>query len=161
MGEKTGWTYIRVPAPLAQQLMPGNKKSFRVKGKLDNHRIKGLALIPMGEGDFILALKAELRKTLGKQKGATLMVAFEVDKEDIKPPAALLECLEDEPAALKYFNALPRSHQNYFGNWIKTAKTEATKTKRIAMVVNAMIKKQDFASMLKDGREDRQKLMGG
>jgi hypothetical protein len=34
-GEKTGWTYIQVPLAMAQQLKPGNKKVFRVKGKLD------------------------------------------------------------------------------------------------------------------------------
>jgi hypothetical protein len=33
-GEKTGWTYIEVPAAMAEQLVPGNRKSFRVKGKL-------------------------------------------------------------------------------------------------------------------------------
>jgi hypothetical protein len=27
-GEKTGWTYIEVPANLASQLVPGNKKGF-------------------------------------------------------------------------------------------------------------------------------------
>jgi hypothetical protein len=31
-GEKTGWTYIEIPADLAQKLKPGNKKIFRVKG---------------------------------------------------------------------------------------------------------------------------------
>ena len=30
-GEKTGWTYIIIPSEMAQQLYPGNKKSFRVK----------------------------------------------------------------------------------------------------------------------------------
>lgn len=30
-GEKTGWTYIEIPVDIAQQLKPGNKKSFRVK----------------------------------------------------------------------------------------------------------------------------------
>src|ERR1700760_1419733 len=62
MGEKTGWSYIKVPAKIAQQLKPDNKKSFRVKGKLDDHPIGGMALIPMGGGGFILALKAAIRK---------------------------------------------------------------------------------------------------
>lgn len=35
MGEKTGWTYIEVPADIAGQIMPGQRKSFRVKGRLD------------------------------------------------------------------------------------------------------------------------------
>jgi hypothetical protein len=48
-GEKTGWSYIEVPAELAQQLMPGNKKAFRVKGKLDDYTYEGISLVPMGE----------------------------------------------------------------------------------------------------------------
>ena len=69
MGEKTGWTYIHIPAPLAQELFPGNKKSFRVKGKLDHWAFEQLALIPMGEGDFILALNTQIRKQIKKNKG--------------------------------------------------------------------------------------------
>ena len=65
-GEKTGWTYIEVPAKIAQQIYPNTKKSFRVKGKLDALEISGMALIPMGEGDFILALKADVRKKIRK-----------------------------------------------------------------------------------------------
>src|ERR1700734_1203906 len=86
MGEKTGWSYIKVPAALAQQLKPDNKRSFRVKGKLDMHVIGGMALIPMGEGDFILALNAAVRKAIRKQKGATLDVQLEVDGKAIAPP---------------------------------------------------------------------------
>src|ERR1700739_1202880 len=96
MGEKTGWTYIRIPAALAQQLTP-DKKSFRVKGRLDDHPIQKMALIPMGEGDFIMALNAGIRKAIRKQQGATLRVELEVDKAVIQPPKALLECLTDEP----------------------------------------------------------------
>ena len=39
LGEKTGWTYISISIDIAQKLMPGNKKSFRVKGKLDEFKI--------------------------------------------------------------------------------------------------------------------------
>lgn len=31
-GEKTGWTYIEIPADIAKKLKPGFKQSFRVKG---------------------------------------------------------------------------------------------------------------------------------
>ena len=64
-GEKSGWTYIIIPSEMAQQLYPQNKKSFRVKGKLDAYAIEGVALIPMGEGDFIMALNAGMRKSIG------------------------------------------------------------------------------------------------
>ena len=71
-GEKTGWTYLEIPADIAQQLVPGNKKSFRVKGKLDNHSIKGVALLPMGGGTFIMPLNSAMRKGIGKRQGAQL-----------------------------------------------------------------------------------------
>ena len=32
-GEKTGWTYIDIPEKIAQQLIPGNKKAFRIVAK--------------------------------------------------------------------------------------------------------------------------------
>jgi hypothetical protein len=155
MGEKTGWTYIRIPAVLSQQLMPGNKKSFRVKGRLDDHPIRRMALLPMGEGDFILALNLAVRKAIGKQKGASLRVELEVDKMVIAPPRDLLDCLADEPPALDYFRSLPLSHQNYFGNWIKAAKTVGTRARRISCVVTAMVKHQNFGEMLRARADDK------
>src|ERR1700753_1198173 len=138
MGEKTGWTYIKVPAKLALQLKPDNKRSFRVKGRLDAHPISGMAMIPFGGGDFIMALKAEIRKAIRKQKGDALQVELEIDAKAIVVPKDLLECLADEPQAMTYFKSLPKSHQNYFGNWVKSAKTEGTRTKRIVRGVDAM-----------------------
>ncbi len=85
-GEKTGWTYIEVPADIAGKLMPGNKKSFRVKGKLDNHPVKQVALLPMGNGSFIMALNAAMRKSIGKRKGAMLKVQLEKDESALKTP---------------------------------------------------------------------------
>jgi len=156
MGEKTGWSYIRIPAALAEKLMPGVRKSFRVKGRLDQHVIEKVALLPMGEGDFIMPLKANVRKTLRKRKGDSLRVELEVDKAVIKPPKDLMECLADEPEALAYFKTLPKSHQNYFGNWVREAKTEGTRTKRLASVVMAMMRRQNFGEMLRARAEDRE-----
>jgi hypothetical protein len=153
MGEKTGWTYIRIPAAVAQKLSP-DKKSFRVKGRLDDHPIQKMALIPMGEGDFIMALNAGVRKTIRKQQGASLRVELEVDKAIIQPPKALLDCLADEPAALAWFKGLPKSHQNYFGNWVRAAKIESTRTRRIVCVVTAMVRHLTFAEMLRARTDD-------
>ncbi|MEI9933350.1 MAG: DUF1905 domain-containing protein [Ferruginibacter sp.] len=67
-GEKTGWSYILVKKEIAEKLKPGNKKSFRVKGKLDEYSIKGIALVPMGEGNFIMAINATMRKAMVNKK---------------------------------------------------------------------------------------------
>jgi uncharacterized protein YdeI (YjbR/CyaY-like superfamily) len=68
--------------------------------------------------------------------------------------------LQDEPAAKHYFQSLPKSHQHYFSKWIESAKTEPTKTKRIAMAVNAMSKKMDFGQMLRSAKEDNRLFKG-
>lgn len=154
-GEKTGWSYIRIPAAMALQLKPNNKKSFRVKGRLDDHPIKKIALIPMGEGDFIMALNATLRKAIRKQKGASLKVQLEIDTAEIKPPADLMDCLADEPSALAFFRTIAKSHQNYFGNWVNSAKTDATRAKRIAQAVNAMARSRDFGQMIRALKEEK------
>ena len=148
-GEKTGWTYIDIPAAVAEKLQPGSKKGFRVKGKLDNYNFSMIALLPMGGGDFIMTLNAAIRKGIKKQKGATVQVKMEVDTNEIKPPEELMECLQDEPEALAYFNSLTKGHQNYFTNWINSAKTDPTKAKRIAAAINALNKNWDFGQMLR------------
>jgi hypothetical protein len=148
-GEKTGWTYIEIPAAIAQKLNPNNKKGFRVKGRLDEYEFSMIALLPMGGGDFIMALNAAMRKAIKKQKGAVVKVKMDVDTNEIKPPEELIECLHDEPEAFDYFNSLPKGHQNYFTNWINSAKTDPTKAKRIAATLNALNKKWDFGQMIR------------
>ena len=153
-GEKTGWTYITIPAEIALQLLPDNKKSFRVKGKLDEHVIRGVALLPMGEGAFIMALNAALRKEIGKKKGHLLEVQLELDRAPYQVNKTLMDCLKDEPKALDHFESLPTAHKNYFSKWIESAKTTPTSTKRITMTVNAMLKKMTFPEMLHSAKAD-------
>jgi hypothetical protein len=159
-GEKTGWTHIIIPADIAQQLIPDNKKSFRVKGFLDQYRIEGVALLPMGGGDFVMALNSKMRKGIKKKKGAMLNVKLQVDTKPIEPPADFIACLKDEPKAFEFFYSLPKGHRNYFGKWIETAKTEQTKTKRIAQAVTALSKKFGFSEMMRSLKEERQDLPG-
>ncbi|MFT4018006.1 MAG: YdeI/OmpD-associated family protein [Agriterribacter sp.] len=153
-GDKTGWTYIEVPADIAEKLNPGNKKAFRVKGKLDSYAIQGVGLIPMGGGKYLLAVNAAMRKGIKKNKGAMVKVQLAVDKpyELLKE---LLDCLADEPPALAFFQSLPQAHQNYFSKWIESAKTEATRAKRIAMTVSATAKKWGYPEMIRAAKKEK------
>jgi len=154
-GEKTGWSYIEVSADLACQLLPNNKRSFRVKGMLDGFAFEGLALIPMGEGNFILPLKADIRKAIHKNAGAMLHVKMEYDKDfKIDIPDDLQECFDFEPEAVDFFYSLPKSHRNYFIKWITDAKTSETRAKRIVNTVNAMLRKWPYNVMLREMRKD-------
>ncbi len=154
-GEKTGWTYIAVPRKIAQQLKPGNKRSFRVKGNIDEYAIKTVALLPMGGGDFIMAVNATMRKVLMKRKGDKVKLALKVDETLLKISPALLACMEDDPEAFTYFNRLPGSHQQYYSKWIESAKTDATKTKRITSCINAFSRKMSFPEMIREQQKNK------
>ena len=154
-GEKTGWSYIEIPADIAQQMKPGNKKSFRVRGMLDALPVRGMALMPMGEGNFIMALKAEIRKGIHKNAGAVLHVKLEEDVDfKVEIPADLQECFDFEPDAFEFFNTLAKSHRDYFVKWIDSAKTSETRAKRIVNTINAMLRKWTYNVMLREMRKE-------
>lgn len=152
-GEKTGWTYLTVPSKTAEKLKSGFKRSFRVKGQLDDHNIEYVALIPMGGGDFILPVNAVMRKALRKQYPASVEVILELDESEMKLCDDLLQCLNDEPAAKKQFQSLARSHQHYYSKWIESSKTEQTRAKRIALAVNTLARKMNYAEMLQSQKK--------
>ncbi len=148
-GEKTGWSYIEIPEAIAIKLKPGSKKSFRVKGKLDNYKIEKTSTLPMGGGNFIIPINATIRKALGKRKGAVIKAVLEADDRPILINKEFMQCLFDEPAAIEFFNSLPGSHRNYFSKWIESGKKEETKINRIARAVSALSHKLGYSEMLK------------
>ena len=148
-GEKTGWSYIEISKRQAEQLNPNARVSFRVKGHLDSHPIQQAALIPMGEGRFILPLNGSLRKAIGKKAGDRLQVKMELDERPLTPSADFIKCLKDDPNAFDFFKTLPKSHQNYFSKWIESARTFSTKARRITMAVIALSSKQGYGEMVR------------
>ena len=159
-GEKTGWSYLEIPAAMAEKISPGSRKSFRVKGTIDKVQVEAMALVPIGAGDFILPLKKELRKALKKEKGASIVASLEKDDnpDPFPPPADFKECLEDEPEAKRTFYKLSRSHQHYFIKWIESAKTDVTRIKRISITVNALSYGMQYSEMIRAEKKKQQIL---
>lgn len=155
-GEKTGWTYITIPATLANKLKPKTLTSFRVKGRIDNYAIRQVALLPMGEGDFIMPINATMRKGIKKSEGAPIKLMLELDKSEFVFSDDFLACLEDEPKALEYFKTLAPSHQKYFSKWIDSAKTIETKTKRITQGIQGLAMKMDYGAMIRYFKSKKQ-----
>lgn len=154
-GEKTGWHFVEISATQAKKLkdgktsMPSGRRAFRVKGTIDALAIQKTALIPMGNGDFILPLNATLRKAIGKKHGDKITLNLELDERKLILSPDLLSCLKEDPAALKFFKSLPPSHQQYYSKWIESAKTAATKAKRIVISMEGFGKKQGYAEMMR------------
>jgi hypothetical protein len=153
-GDKTRWTYIEIPADIARQLKPNDKRSFRVRGLLDDFPVAGMSLMPMGEGKHIMALRQEIRKGIRKSRGAMLRVRLEFDVDfKMEVPDDLQECFDFEPEAYAYFSGLTKSHQGYFIKWINDAKTEETRANRIASTINATLRRMDYGAMLREKKK--------
>ena len=147
--EKTGWSFIEISAALARKLRPDTKVAFRVKGRLDQYAFEKLALIPIGNGNYILPVNGQIRKAIGKKQGDKVTVALELDERKLTLSRDLLACLADDLQAQAFFKTLSNSHQQYFSKWIESAKTSHTKTKRIVMTVVALGKKQGYPEMMR------------
>ncbi len=153
--DKNAWTYVVVPADVVKQLNPVNRKIFRVKGKLDSFKIARVALMPMKSGDYFMAINKDMRKGTGKRHGAMLDIQLAIDKSEIPIPKDFIECLDDDPDAKEFFETLSKSHKGYFIKWIASAKTDQTKTKRLAATMNALARKWDYGQMLRALRDEK------
>ncbi|AWV99767.1 YdeI/OmpD-associated family protein [Arcticibacterium luteifluviistationis] len=148
-GEKTGWTFVKINKDISQSLKPNTKKSYRVKGLIDNLEIKQVALIPIGNGDFILPVNHTIRKEIDKAEGDKVLLKLEEDTSEFEFSSDLLACLEDEPLADSFYKTLSPSHQKYFSKWIESAKTIETKTTRITRCLFGLANQMDYGTMIR------------
>ncbi len=148
-GEKTGWTFIDIPDDILAKLKRKDKKEFRIKGVIDDIKFERMATYPVGEGRYIIALNAELRKQLGKKEGAMVSLKIELDASEALQSQELIECLNEDKVAKRQFDSLLLSQRNYFHRYVYSAKGAATKAGRILNIINAMHKKQDFGEMIR------------
>jgi hypothetical protein len=148
-GEKTGWTYLDVPADIILKFKRKDKKEFRVKGLIDDLKFDRLAVYPIGDGNFIIAVNAQMRKALGKKEGAMVSLKIEIDESPPIRSQELLVCLAEDPIANEQFESLLLSQRNYFHHYIADAKGQETKAKRILNTIQAMYLKQDFGAMIR------------
>lgn len=154
-GEKTGWTYVDVPPDILLKLKRKDKKEFRIKGVIDDVKFERLATYPIGDGNFIIAINAELRNKLGKKEGAMVSLKIELDKSEALQSQELIEALEEDKIAKKQFDSLLLSQRNYFHRYVYTAKGMDTKAGRIVNIINAMYKKQNFGEMIRSLKKEK------
>jgi hypothetical protein len=137
---KGGWTYAQLDGIKTKKNTPFGFK--KVKGSIDNYQIKSYHIMPMGNGNLFLPVKAEIRKKIKKQAGDLVFIELFIDSDPLEIPQEMLICLEDAPEALVFFNSLSESNKRYYMNWIYSAKQEQTKVNRMAKAINRLLKKQ-------------------
>lgn len=133
---KGGWTYIAL-----NEIPADEKRAFgmvRVKGSIDDFKIKDYNLMPMGTGELFLPVKAEIRKKIKKQAGEYVQVVLYRDESSLHIPDELLLCLEDVPEAFAFFNSLADNEKRNYITWIFSAKRDETKANRIAKTISRL-----------------------
>ncbi len=139
---KGGWTYAQVPGIPAER--KGAFGMVRVKGRIDSYELKKYHLMPMKNGKLFLPVNATARKAINKKAGEHVDVLLYIDNDPIDVPDEMMICLQDEPTALKFFNALSDTDQQNYIDWIYEAKKAETRVDRLAKTVVKLLNNKRF-----------------
>lgn len=137
---KGGWTFAEIPEiPLDKN----NPFGFvKVRGSIDSYTFSNYRLMPLGNGRLMIAVKADIRKKIGKQAGDVVRIILYADDEPVDIPAELVLCLKDEPEAWGNFSGFSDGVKKAFIDWIESAKTDETRISRMAKTVDMAAKGQ-------------------
>jgi hypothetical protein len=134
---KGGWTYAQIPEALPQKENPFGW--VKIKGNIDGFEFSKYHLMPMGNGKLFLPVKAEIRKKIKKEAGDTVHIVLFIDQDPLEIPEEFRDCLNDEPLALSFFNALPQRQQEQYVKWIYATKSPEIKIQRLAHAINRLL----------------------
>lgn len=140
--EKIGdWTFVEIPE-IAMPKTPFGM--LKVYGKIDHYELLKATLMPIGNGNVGLAIKAAIRKKIGKEAPDTVHIILYEDKTVLKMPEELLLCMKYEDGVLEKFEAYNDGQKTAFINWINSAKTEQAKVDRIAKTITMVVNGEKF-----------------
>lgn len=136
MSGKGGWTYAAIP-----EILQDKHAYFgwiKVKGTIDDYEIANYHLMPMGNGTLFIAVKAEIRKKIGKNEGDWVHIKLYSQNLPTVGTEDFLLCLNDEPTALQNFNNLSQKERKAMIDWIYSAKKDDIKVERIVQTIDKL-----------------------
>ena len=117
----------------------GAKHMSRVAGTLNGHPFRS-NLVRMGGGMLLGVHKANV-ETLGLSPGDSVAVVMSLDTEprgDDTPPEILTEALRNDPVAAATWDALAPSHRREYVGYIKEAKKDETRARRVRRTIDEL-----------------------
>jgi bacteriocin resistance YdeI/OmpD-like protein/uncharacterized protein DUF1905 len=117
----------------------GAKHMSRVTGTLNGHPFRS-NLVKMGGGMLLGVHKANV-EALGLSPGDTVAVVMSLDTEprgDDTPPEILAEALRKDPVAAATWGALAPSHRREYVGYIKEAKKDETRARRVKRTIDEL-----------------------
>lgn len=128
---KGGWTYISLPE------IPKDKEAafgtVKVKGTIDSYELSDVNLMSFS-GVLIMAVRAEIRKAIGKEEGDYVHVKLYKDTGIFQIPDDFMQRLADD-GVLDIFKSYKKWEQRMCIKWIFSAKREETVKERITKTI--------------------------
>ncbi|MFV0418357.1 MAG: DUF1905 domain-containing protein [Dysgonomonas sp.] len=134
-------TYVEIPE------IPMSKAPFgmlKVKGRIDDYEFSNVHLMPLGNGNLVLAVKSAIKKIIKKEAPDTVHIILYEDKTPLIIPEELLLCMKYEDGVLEKFEIYTDGQKRAFIDWINSAKSEHTKIDRIAKTIIMIQKGEKF-----------------
>lgn len=94
--------------------------------------------MPRGNGSLFLAVRAEIRKKIGKEAGDYVRVVLHRDDAPFRIPEAFKLRLQEEPGAYEAFTRHKQWEQRMCIKWIYSAKREETVRERIIKTIHRL-----------------------
>ncbi|WP_194774623.1 DUF1905 domain-containing protein [Pararhodonellum marinum] len=135
---KGGWTYALIPQIPQEKRFPFGW--LRVNGTIDEFPLAHYKLMPFGNGQLFLPVKAAIRKFIKKEAGDWVHIRLFADEGPKGIPEDILSCLKEAPKAYHNFINLPDWEQKLHIDSMYDAKMDHTQVNRLVL----LIKKLDF-----------------
>lgn len=145
---KGGWTFARISG----KVNAGSNVFgwIKVKGTIDNYVLEKTHLMPMGNGKLFLPVKAAIRKQIKKDVGDVVKIVLYKDESEFEVPEAFMECLKDEPEALKNFMLFSKKEKKQYVDWINLSTKTDAQIERMGIAVNNILYGIRFDKMKKN-----------
>ena len=139
---KGGWTFARLPEIPQDKNNPFGWR--KVRGFIDGVEIKQYHLMPMGNDQLFLPVKAALRKKIRKEAGDYIHIQLYPDNTPLEVPEEFIQCLKDDPDAWQHFQQLSEQEKKKYTDWIYSVKTEEIKIEHMAQAVSKIALGESF-----------------
>ena len=133
MGNNTG---IVIPPEIIEELGGGKKPLVTITMNNQTYR----SSVATMQGDYMVSLTAANRKLTGVQGGDEMDVTIELDTEPriYEVPDDLAAALDAKAGATEAFHASAPSKRKEFVRQVNDAKTQETRDRRIAKIVDQL-----------------------
>lgn len=131
-----GGAFVEVPDAAVQQL-GGGRKRLKVKATFDGVPYRG-SVAPYA-GKTMIGILKDVRAQIAKDIGDTVEVTLALDEEErvVEIPPELAKALTKSKMKA-VFDALSFSNRKEYAAWIKGAKTDETRERRLLLAIEKL-----------------------